>query len=454
MKKLIAVILVIFVCLSFSGCGFNIASVDSLMRPPKLSGDSSLLQEAFEESVNSETVVMKTPMSGENRSSYLFYDLDNDNEPEAFVFYSDPVVENLAYVSVFKKLNGEWSWVSNLKGRGEDIYDIQFADINGDTVMELAVSWRSSSSTELVSFDDFGASQSRTMTIYSYNGSALTLIKTESFNTVYIDDFNGDNADELFIINTELSNQTKNTVGKVISFNGNYEVTNTKEFTMTGILEVLGITTDNYIIEEKNHTRIYVDGLISESGVITEVVDITHEDFNVDLPLYNSNISNNSLTLRDVRTVSTDIDSDGIVEIPTLETFEYGVRISSESDVPMPLNLTVWSEINGNEILPDFKCLLNSTYGYMFLFPEESKGELTAVYNADTTTLTYHKLDANGTLGSELFTIRAFSKLNWEENDYDYTKIDEKGAYVYGYILYDDDFLEYLTENFVLTGQV
>ncbi len=454
MKKLIAIILAIAVCLSFSGCGFNIASVDSLMRPPKLSGDSSLLQEAFEKSVNSETVVMKTPMSGENRSSYLFYDLDNDNESEAFVFYANPVIENLAYVSVFKKLNGEWSCVSNIKGRGEDIYDIQFADINGDTVMELAVSWNSTSNSELARFDGLGASQNRTMTIYSYNGSALTLIKTENFNTVYIDDFNGDNADELFVLNTELSNQTKNTIGKIISFNSNYEVTNTKEFTMTGILEVLGITTDNYSVEEKMHTRIYVDGLISENGVITEVVDISHEDFAVDLPLYTSNISNASLTLRDVRTVSTDIDNDGIVEIPTLETLECGVRITSDTDSPMPLNLTVWSELNGIEITSDFKCLLNSTYGYMFLFPDESRGELTAVYNADSTTLTYYKIDENNTLGGEIFTIRAFSKLNWEENDYDYTKIDEKGAYVYGYILYDGDFINYLTENFVLIGQV
>lgn len=459
MKKIIAIIVMAVVCLTLSGCDFNIASVDSLMRPPKLSGDSSLLQEAFENSVKySESIIMKTPMSGDNRSSYLFYDLDNDETQEAFVFYSDPAVEDVAYVSTFKKIDGNWSCVSNIKGRGADIYEVNFADINGDEVMELIISWNSASQVELANLSDFGSSHNRTMTIYSYNGSALTLIKTEAFTKAFVYDLNGDNADELFVLNIDLSNQTKNTVGRIISFNSAYEVVNEEEFTMTGMLEILNIVTDNYILEDEVHTRLYVDGLISETGVLTEVIDIAHSDFAINLPLYESNISEAPFTLRDVRTNSQDIDNDGIVEIPTLETLASGTSISSESDAAMPLNLTVWSELQENVIVADFKCLLNSTYGYMFVFPEESIGKITVVYNTDTTTLTFHSLDENGTLGSELFSVRAFSKLNWDENDFGYTKLDEKGAYVYGYLMLSNEnvvsIIEYITENFVITEQV
>lgn len=459
MKKIIAVVIAAVVCLSLTGCDFNIASVDSLMRPPKLSGDSSLLQEAFENSVNySESVIMKTPMSGDNRSSYLFYDLDNDENQEAFVFYSNPVLEDVAYVSVFKKIDGNWSCVSNIKGRGEDIYEVNFADINGDGIKELAISWNSTSGVELANLSDFGSSRNRTMTIYSYNGSALTLIKTEVFTKAFIDDLNGDNADELFVLNIDLSNQTKSTVGRIVSFNSAYEVVNEEEFVMTGVLEVLNIVTDNYITEEKVHTRLYIDGLISETGVITEVINIAHSDFAINLPLYESNVSESPLTLRDVRTSSRDIDNDGIVEIPTLETLTSGTSISSTSDAALPLNLTVWSEVQEALLIPDFKCLLNSTYGYMFVFPEESIGKLTVVYNTETTTLTFHSLDENGTLGDGLFSVRAFSKLNWDENDYGYTKLDEKGAYVYGYMMLSTEdtqsIVEYITENFVITEQV
>lgn len=459
MKKIIAILLITVVCLTLSGCDFNIASVDSLMRPPKLSGDSSLLQEAFENSVNySESVIMKTPMSGDNRSSYLFYDLDNDETQEAFVFYSDPAVEDVAYISAFKKIDGNWSCVSNIKGRGEDVYEVSFADINGDGIKEIVISWNSTSQVELANFSDFGSSRNRTMTIYSYNGSSFSLIKTEVFTKAFIDDLNGDNADELFVLNIDLSNQTKNTVGRIISFNSAYKVVNEEEFAITGMLEILNVVTDNYISNDEVHTRLYIDGLISETGVLTEVIDITHSDFAIKLPLYESNVSEAPLTLRDVRTNSRDIDNDGIVEIPTLETLVSGTSISSASVDAMPLNLTVWSELKDGLIVADFKCLLNSTYGYMFVFPEDSVGKVTVVYNTDTTTLTFYSLDENATLGGELFSIRAFSKLNWDENDFGYTKLDENGAYVYGYMMLNtentESIIEYITENFVVTEQV
>lgn len=459
MKKLISIILVTVICLLFSACDFNIASVDNLMRPPKLSGDSSLLQEAFENSVKySETVIMKTPISGDNRSSYLFYDLDNDENQEAFVFYSDPNIENIAYVSAFKKVDGDWICVSNIKGRGEDIYEVNFADINGDGIREIVLSWNSTSQVELASNSDFGSSRNRIMTIYSYDGSAFTLIKTEVFTKAHIDDFNGDNADELFVLNIELSDQAKNTAGRIISFNTGYEVVYEKDFTMTGMLEFLNITSDNYTTDNGFHTRLYVDGLISEKGVITEVIDIAHNDFEINLPLYESNTSEIPLTLRDVRTISQDIDNDGFVEIPTVETLKSGKSISGALDEANPLKLTVWSEIQENSLKQDFKCLFNSTYGYMFLFDEDSIGKITVVYNSDTMTLTFYKLDENGTLSGELFSLKAFSKLNWEENDYGYMKLDEKGAYVYGYIIFDNEnresIIEYITENFIVTEQV
>ena len=92
MKKLISICLVLIICLSFSACDFSINTVDTLMRPPKLSGESSLLQKAFEESVSDiNGVIMKTPVSGQYRSSYLYFDLEKDGEQEAIVFYSYPM---------------------------------------------------------------------------------------------------------------------------------------------------------------------------------------------------------------------------------------------------------------------------------------------------------------------------------------------------------------------------
>ena len=75
-----------------------------------------LLQQAFEKTVSdSDGIVMKNPLSGNYTSSYLVFDMNNDNIDEAFVFYSDLSEDNLACVSIFKIENDDWSFISKIK---------------------------------------------------------------------------------------------------------------------------------------------------------------------------------------------------------------------------------------------------------------------------------------------------------------------------------------------------
>ncbi|MCH5190861.1 MAG: hypothetical protein J1F23_01710 [Oscillospiraceae bacterium] len=430
-RSFFAMAVILVLCLAFSGCDIKMSSVEGLMRPPKLSGTSSYLQTAFEESVG-EKVLMKTPISGDNRSSYMLYDIDKDGVDEGLVFYSIPGVDDNAYVSIFKQTEGVWSSVSSIKGRGEEIYEVDFADINGDGQYEIAISWTSYGGAENKTGNSFSSSD-RTLTIYGYSGSSVTLIITESFTNMLLCDLNGDKAEELFLVNLDLSNQENRTVGRILSFNNEYSVVKDEIFAMTGIIDVFNMTTDSFTVDEQAHSRIFLDGGISETGVITEVIDVLHDTFQISLPLYVSNISENSLTIRNIRTFCTDIDGDGIVEIPTPEALPSGVRIDDKEGNRSQLNLTVWSELEGEQLTVDKKCLLNSAYGYMFNFPDEWLEIITAVYNNNNATLTFYKLDDEGTLAGEIFSLRAFSELKWEDNNYGYSKLDTHGAFVYGY---------------------
>lgn len=433
-------------CLTFSGCDISISSVDGLMRPPKLSGESSYLQTAFEESVGGiENVMMKTPVSGDNRSSYMLYDIDKDGVDEGLVFYSTPGVDDYAYFSVFKQINGDWSSVASIKGRSEEIYEVDFADINGDGQYEIAISWTSFSGTENTTGKFFGGTD-RVLTIYGYKGSSVTLIKSESFTKMMLADLNGDNAEELFLVTLDLSNTQNRAVGRILSFDSGYTVVQDESFALTNIIDVFNMTTDNYISDEETHSRIFLDGGISETGVITEVIDVSHDTFEVSLPLYETNISDNALTIRNTRTFCGDIDSDGIVEIPLPEALPGGVRIDDEKGNRSQLNLTVWFELDGEQLTVDKKSLLNSAYGYMFDFPENWLGVVTAVYNNNNATLTFYELDEDELLGNEIFSLRAFSELKWDDNNYGYSKLDTYGAFVYGY-LFADEYNSLVTEE-------
>ena len=458
MKKISILFIAIIICCFFSGCNINISSIDTLMRPPKLSGENSLLQQTFESTVgDSESIVMKTPVSGDNRSSYLLYDLDNDSVKEALVLYSDPIKDDLTYITVFKYINEKWLFVSTIKGRSSEIYSVDFADINGDGNFEILISW-----SQVVSGDTFtpasmNSNGEKLLTIYSYNGGSVTLLKNEAYSKLLVADINNDSADELFILTISLTNQEKVTLGRIVAFDKEYSIEQELKFQLTGMLDVHNIVCDSYSIDEEFHTRVYVDGSISESGIITEIIDIKQSDFSISLPFYESNISSQPLTLRDVRVYSQDIDNDGVVEVPVIEKLPGGIKLSITDDEKSVLNLTVWSEVQENQMTVDSRCLLNGTYGYMFLYPEDWLGNITAVYNEKNATVTFYSLDDNETLISSLFSIKSAFKLDWEEENDEYTKFDENGVYVYGYSIVDDNnedlYISTIEDNFILLNQ-
>lgn len=451
-KKVFLAVFAIVICLCLSGCSIDVSSVEGLMRPPKLSGENSLLQEAFEKYLNSsKNTIMKTPISGENRSSFLYYDLDNDGVKEAFAFFSDVSVDENACAAVFKFVNNEWQLVSNIKGNGEDIFEVDFADINGDGCLELVICWTYLKTGESDNTASFTNSGERIMSVYSYNGNSTTLITTQPFSKMLVGDFNGDKSDEILLVSVDLSEKSKRTIGRILGFNSNYDIVRSYDLILTSMIDVFNIDKDTVTVEGEKHTRIFVDGGISETAVITDVVDISHSDFEITLPLYETNISEKPLTIRDVSTLSADIDGDGEIEIPTVENLPYSSVINNESS--RNLSLTIWSKVENGELITEYKCLMNSLNGYMFIFPEEWINSITAVYNSTNATLRFYEVNESGTVGDEVFSIRSFSEIKWKENNYDYNRLASSGAIVFGYTVSENSEIitvDDITENFVI----
>ena len=272
-----------------------------------------------------------------------------------------------------------------------------------------------------------------------------------------LEDVNNDNAVDLFILNLGLSNQEKISVGRVVSFDIDYFVVNDFKFNLTGMLDIYNIVCDTYNTNDEKHTRVYIDGAISENGIITEVVDINHADFNISLPFYKTNISSQPLTLRNMHVYSQDFDNDGIVEIPTLEQLAGGVKITENTELKQYLNLTVWSEIQIDILTIDSKCLLNSSYGYMFMIPDYWAGKYTAVYNENDAVLSFYSVDENLTLIEKLFSVKAFTDNKWKESNPNYTDFDENEIYVYCYQIFDTEngnqYIDFIENNFTSIKQ-
>ena len=453
-KRLLALTaILISLCLCFSGCSFSILPANELIRPPKISGESSSLQQAFEKTISNELIQMKTPIKGENRSSYIIFDIDSDGNDDGLVFYSDPSVDNFARIAVFKHDGNDWKNVSVLVGLAEEIYEVDFNDINGDGNYEVLVSWTNlnpdSSANETLTLVG-----NRILTLYKFSNSAMTLLKTEDFTKLYVSDFNGDGADDIFLSTVSISDDSNKTTGRLITFNDDCSVDFDTSFSLIGMLDIVAVASDFVNTDEQQYSRIYVDGILSEAAYVTDVIQYSVDDGKITFPLHSKGENETLPTARSSKLYSADINSDGLIEIPTLYELPYSKRIETSPDSKTnPLNLVVWSQLQNQEIVPVLQTLYNKTNNYYFVFNEEWISNITAVYNANSSLLVFYSVE-NGEIADKLFSIMTFSKSDWNDNRYNFDLLFDGDAYVYGYKYESNEYIskQEIKDNFVVVS--
>lgn len=452
MKKRIftAITIILCICFCFSGCDFTLLSAEELIRPPKISGEISSLQKAFESTVNKEFVQMKTPINGDDRSSYFILDIDRDGNDDGFVFYSDPSIDEFARVAVFRHDGNEWKSVSVLVGLAEEIYEVGFNDINGDGNYEVLISW-TTLNPDSASNETLTLIGSRILTLYKFNNSAMTLLRTENFTKMYVSDFNGDGADDIFLSTVRISNDSNRTRGRIVTFNKDCSVNLDESFSLIGMLDIVSIISDSVKLHGEQYTRIYVDGVLSDAAFVTDVVECSNSDGKLSFPLHSEESGELPVTARSSKIYSFDINFDGKIEVPTLMELPFSKRIDENSEQEdNTLNLVIWSNLNGQDFVPVFKTLYNKSDNYYFIFEDDWVSKITAVYNANSSSLVFYSVK-NGVIADKLFSIMTFSKSDWNSDNYDYDLLFDSDAYVYGYKYEQNDFISKQTvkDNFV-----
>lgn len=452
MKKRIfaAITIIICICVCFSGCDFTFLSEEELIRPPKISGEISSLQKAFEKTVNKEFVQMKTPINGDDRSSYIVLDIDRDGNDEGLVLYSDPSIDEFARVAVFKYDNSEWKNVSVVVGLAEEIYEVGFNDINGDGNYEILVSW-TALNPDSASNETLTLIGSRMLTLYKFSNSAMTLLRTENFTKMYVSDFNSDGADDIFLSTVSISNDSNRTKGRIITFNKDCSVNSDESFSLIGMLDVANIVSDSVKLYGKQYTRIYVDGVLSEAAFVTDVIEYSVSDNKFSFPLHRGESTELIVTARSSKIYSFDINSDGKIEIPSLIELPFSKRIDENfGQETNTLNLVVWSNLSAQNTTPVLKTLYNKSDNYYFIFEDDWISKITAVYNVNSSSLVFYAVK-NGVIADKLFSIMTFSKSDWNNDNYDYDLLLDSDAYVYGYKYEQNDYIskQSVKDNFV-----
>jgi len=410
LKFIKAFVPILLSALILGGCSFRLASsIDDLITPVSPSGENANVQKALDNYCKG-SYSLKTPVSGDFTTSYIFYDIDSDSEKEAIVFYEPSSNPGSIDMAVIDKINGEWSVVCNIEGRGSDVYSVDFRDLNGDGSTELIVLW-----------DTFSNSASHVLAVYrqAYVNDQLALSVVGRYITMsnYIAvDIHGDDAEELMVFTVDS--------GDSISANAvlySYEDDNLKSL---GSTKLDGhISSYKSIISENNGERVYVYADAAKSNgaqMLTEVINWSDYYNTIISPFYNYSTGITKETTRQAMLTSRDIDGDGIVEIPL---------DAQRASFPGNVEAVNWKKYENSVLAHSCYSVAVEKDNYQIIIPDAYFDRITVSYDYENKALTVSDKSDN-----IIFTVTYLLKSHYSENNEkyaNYTEIMSDSGYIY-----------------------
>lgn len=425
LKKAFTVIAALLCFVIFlSGCNvLTLNSPENLVRPPKLSGDDGALQAAFEKAVEEKgEFILKYPSAGEYRSAYVRKDCDGDGADEAFVFYSLKAEEMSVYMYMLDYKDRQWQAVGEVLGEGNDVYSVEFCDLNADGVAEVFVGWSS-----------IDSKANKKLCIYysdnAQNNMNYRMLAIEPYTSLYTVDIDFDGRKEIVTALINATADSYTTVARLLKMTNTsgsqWQITSVGQVNLySGITSVINITSGL----SGGRRYVYIDEAAGDS-YLTEML---YWDYAQNALLSAFVVDSVSIadcpTSRYLPLVCKDINKDGRLEIPhtTLLANSSVIRTDDGSDELARTQyenvyVTSWLEFDEGRFKNVDSYIENSSDGFRIAYDAESMADWSVKFFPDEGIsqffITKQSTEPDGTTDSVLlFTISAVPAGEADEN--------------------------------------
>lgn len=405
---------------------------DGLLSLPRLPEEYVGLQKLYDE-ILAEGAAYVSAKSGSNRQSVQLADFDSDGENEVVSFFKN--ADGTFSVYIHKKFDETYFEIGKADGVGKNIRSVDYINMNAMGELALLVTW------------DLEDSLQSALSVYSVQDGEMHNVLDLQYLSYYVVDMDLDAQDDIIAVSRD-SGEQFNSVA-MYSFNGRKcEVKGKTQLSIESdkvVNMVAGLTTSG-------KRAVYIDSSTLESEYVTDIIYCQNDG-----ALMNESIDTESgsanVTKRHINVYSSDIDNDGIVEVPLAKMFT-GYTDPLSSDTRWKIN---WSEIETGKIVNNsMNTFHNSLEGWFFILPEKWDTDVSAAIvnesNVSQTTffVPYEIADDNYSMSydetNSLVTIYAVSADNADtfiRKNRDVTIIKETETTVYGYKVYDNGMSKY-----------
>lgn len=420
--KIIALLLCIVFL--FSGCSFAGIDPQSLMSPPRPTGDKEKIYEVLEQEAGRD-YKPKYPRRGQFRSAII---MDNNGpaaQDEAVVLYQSSEAADAGITVLFiGYVDGEWRNIGSFTNPATQVDQVQFGDVNGDGVREVIVGWGGTTS------------GSNEICVYAAQEGKVTEMPLDrSYSELVVTDMNGDGFDEIFTAAVTSLDQPAS-AGLYRIRSGALETLGTAELDVE-VTRYLAVTPG--MINQEQYA-VVLDGVKSAGTVSAYVTEVLYWDQGtkkLEAPFYDPNTGTANYMRRYTSVVSRDINGDKLLEIPIVNPLPgYTVPAPDET-----CYLTNWYRYqNADDTLERvMSTVINSRENYWFMVPDMWRDKVTVKTDFEARSMTFYEwvpTEENsqaGAVGAALLKIQVFTEEEWGAgtNTAAFTELQRKDNLVY-----------------------
>ena len=356
MKKRLFILTLLLVFLT--GCTYQMG--DGLLSLPRLPEEYVGLQKLYDEILATGATYVSAK-SGSNRQSVQLADLDADGENEVVSFFKNP--DGTFSVYMHKKFDEAYYEIGKADGVGKNIRSVDYISMNAIGEQALLVTW------------DLEDSLQSALSVYTIEAGAARNVLDLQYLSYHVVDMDMDAQDDIIAVSRESGEQVNSV--SMYSFDGSECVLKGKSQLSIESDKVVNIVSG---LTTSGKRAVYIDSSTLESEYVTDIIycqpDGTLMNESIDTESGSANV-----TKRHINIYSTDIDNDGIVEIPLAKMFS-GYTDPLSSDSRWKIN---WSEIETGKIVgTSMSAFHNSLEGWFFVLPEKWDEDVSAIITSES----------------------------------------------------------------------